>query len=380
MPLTGAQTDQLQGLFLRLAKIPGVALAERAVADEVTTLLRAAGVRVHEDQAGARLHGNAGNLLCFPADFDEHSPTLLLSAHLDTVQSTEKLKPVYHAREIRSDGATILGADNRLGVAILTQLLATTARDRLPHKNFMVVFTIAEELGMLGAALLDLPPFKIAGGFVFDCSKRPGAYIHECTGSGLFKLTFIGKAAHAGVAPEEGINAISLASRALAGIPAGRIDTDLIVNLGKIRGGVATNIVPDEVVVEGEVRSFSKQCLHSQLDRIHQSCAQAMHGEGALRFESRIDFEPYVLASDSYVIHLLEGTLRAVNLRPQPIRYMGGSDANVWNAKGIPAVNLGIGAQRPHSFEEFVLIEDLVKAAEIAFALVQVAERNAQGA
>lgn len=370
MPFTGAQIEGLQELFLHLARIPGVSLTERRIADEVTALLRAAGGRVHEDGAGARLQGNAGNLLCFPPGFKENSPALLLSAHLDTVQSTADLQPVVSARDIRSGGNTILGADNRLGLAVLVHLLRTAASGNSLHQNFMVAFTVAEELGMLGAAQLDLSSFHISGGFVFDCSKRPGVYIREAAGSTVFKLNFLGKAAHAGVAPEEGINAIALACRALAGVTSGRIDADLVLNLGKIGGGSATNVVPDRVTVEGEMRSFSAERLRRHLAELRQTCEQGLPHPQALRFESQTDFAPYVLPTDSPVVQRLEQALRRVQLTPQPIRYMGGSDANVWNAKGIPAVNLGIGAQKPHSFEEFVLLEDLLKTAEIAFALV----------
>ncbi len=362
--------DGLRDLFLHFATIPGVSRAERRIADEVMTLLHAAGVRVHEDGAAERVQGNAGNLLCFLPNFKEDAPTLLLSAHLDTVQSTAALKPQITDHEIRSDGSTILGADNRLGLTVLTYLLLTLARQRLPHQNFMVAFTVAEELGMLGAAQLDLSSFHISGGFVFDCSKRPGYYIREAAGSTVFKMTFLGKAAHAGVAPEEGINAIALACRALAGVTTGRIDADVVLNLGKIDGGSATNVVPDHVTVEGEMRSFSVERLRRHLIELRQTCEQALPHPQALQFESQTDFAPYVLPSDSPVVQRLEQALRGVQLTPQPIRYMGGSDANVWNAKGIPAVNLGIGAQKPHSFEEFVLIEDLIKTAEIAFALV----------
>ncbi|MDZ7267135.1 MAG: M20/M25/M40 family metallo-hydrolase [candidate division KSB1 bacterium] len=370
MSFIGAQAGDLRDLFLHLAGIPGVSLSERRIADEVTALLQAAGVRVREDDAGGRLQGNAGNLLCFPPDFHENSPTLLLSAHLDTVQSTAELQPVVTAREIRSRGDSILGADNRLGLAVLVHLLRTTASGNVPHQNFMVAFTVAEELGMLGAAQLDLSPYHISGGFVFDCSKRPGIYIREAAGSTVFKMTFLGKAAHAGVAPEEGINAISLACRALAGVASGRIEDDLVLNLGRINGGSATNVVPDRVTVEGEIRSFSAERLRRHLASLRQTCEQALPHPQALPFESQTDFAPYVLTPEAPVVQHLERALKKVQLTPQPIRYMGGSDANVWNAKGIPAVNLGIGAQKPHSFEEFVLLEDLFKTAEIAFALV----------
>jgi tripeptide aminopeptidase len=362
--------ENLRSLFVRFAAINGVSLQERLLADELTSLLRANGVRVHEDDAGNRLGGNTGNVICLPPDFNAGEPAIMLTAHLDTVQPTASLKTLVSNGCIRSDGATILGADNRLGVAVLTHLLLASAQEPWRHKNFFVVFTIAEELGMLGANQLDLSTFKVRWGYTFDCSQRPGVYIQQCAGAAVFRAKILGKAAHAGVAPEEGVNAIALAGAALAKIQTGRLDAENVVNIAKISGGKALNVVPDEVIVEGEVRGFSLQKIRARLDLIHQTFVQSKNG-GGVEFASHTDFAPYVLEAGAPVVAALERALQAVQLTPMPIRYMGGSDANVWNAKGIPAVNLGIGAQKPHSHEEFVLIEDLIKSAEIAFALVQ---------
>lgn len=361
----------LQNLFLRFVQINGVSLSERAIADEVIVVLRAAGVHVHEDHAGKNLNGNTGNLICLPPNFDYRAPAIVLSAHLDTVQPTLELRPQASSTQIGTDGTTILGADNRLGVSVLVHLLLTLTAEKKTHKNFLVVFTVAEEIGMLGASCLELAEYNMRSGFVFDCSRRPGVYIRDCAGAATFEAKFWGKAAHAGVAPEQGVNAISLASKALARIPTGRIDADTTVNLGKIFGGGPTNVVPDLVTVEGEVRAFSPHRLQQQLDLMQRLIAEAVAPNGRFEFNTQNDFTPYVLAPDSPAVMALEKALRAVGLTPEPIRYMGGSDANVWNAKGIPTVNIGIGAQKPHTFEEFVLIEDLVKSAEIAFALIQ---------
>lgn len=362
--------DALTNLFLQLAAIDGVSLQERLIADRITTLLRVHKIHVMEDGAGKRLSGEAGNLICLPPDFKPDAPAVMLSAHLDTVQSTAALRTKIENGRIHSDGTTILGADNRLGVTALMHLLLNLSLLPPAHKNFFVAFTVAEELGMLGAAQLDLSAYQVEGGFVFDCSQRPGVYIQKCAGAAVFQAKVLGRAAHAGVAPEEGINAIALASAALAKIQTGRLDAETTVNVAKISGGKALNIVPDEVIIEGEVRGFSAARLNEQLAHIQQEFLAAKQN-GKIVFSSQTDFVPYNLPPQSPVVTRLERALRAVNLEPKPIRYMGGSDANVWNAKGIPAVNLGIGAQKPHSNDEFVLIEDLIKSAEIARALVQ---------
>ena len=361
---------ELLSLFMRLAPIDGVSHAERAIADAVTSLLRQGGIRVIEDNSAGIVKGNTGNLLCFPPAFDEHAPAILLEAHLDTVQSTAKLKAIVKPDRVTSDGSTILGADNRMGLSVLVDLLLAVAKIKTAYRNFFVALTVCEETGLYGADAIDLTSHNVTAAYVFDCSKRPGIYIRESVGLYAFTAQFIGKAAHAGVAPEEGISAIALSAAAISKIRLGRIDADTTANIGKIYGGEATNVVPDKVTIEGEVRSFLPGRIKEELDFIRRTFESAAGGAERVNFNAAPDFEPYVHKPDSAPVLHLESAIRAAGLNPQPIRYMGGSDANKYNAKGIPAVNIGIGAQKPHSLEEFFLLEDLFKTSEIAHALV----------
>jgi tripeptide aminopeptidase len=370
MSLPIPDRERLLQLFTRYAAIDGVSLAERAIAQSVTGIVRRAGIRVVEDNAATKLGGTSGNLLCFPPDFQPDRPAVMLTGHLDTVLPTRNLKPIVTPERISSDGATILGGDNRLGVSILSNLLLTITERHLSHRNFFVAFTVAEEIGLRGATAIDLTPYNVQSAFVFDCSRRPGIYIKECVGLSLFDAQFVGRAAHAGVAPEEGINAIALASAGISKLKMGRVDEDTTVNIGRISGGEASNVVPDKVEIGGEVRSFHKSRIQEQLRHIERTLSESASKGGKLLFETRADFEPYVHADDAPIVLEVESALKRVHLSAQSIRYTGGSDANVYNARGIPAINLGIGAQKPHSFEEFILLEDLVKSAEIAFSLV----------
>jgi tripeptide aminopeptidase len=364
--------QELLSLFLRLAPIEGVSHAERAIADEVTAILRRAGIRVVEDGAAGVVKGNTGNLLCFPPSFDEHAPATLLEAHLDTVQSTASLKAIVKEDRVTSDGSTILGADNRMGLSLLVDLLLKVAKPNEAHRNFFVALTVCEETGLYGADAIDLSVHNVTEAFVFDCSKRPGIYIRESVGLYAFTAQFLGKAAHAGVAPEEGISAIALSAAAISKIRLGRIDADTTANIGKIYGGEAVNVVPDKVTIEGEVRSFFPERIREQIDHIRRTFEGTVGDAGRVQFNAAPDFEPYVHKPDSPTVRHLESAIHAAGLIPQPIRYMGGSDANKYNAKGIPAVNIGIGAQKPHSVEEFFLLEDLYKSSRIAYELIQI--------
>ena len=364
-------TSELIELFLRLAGIEGTSLAERKVTDEVALILRNEGIQVLEDDAAGSLGGNSGNLLCFPPDYDPSRSAKMLTAHLDTVRSTGQLKPVIEAGAIRSDGSTILGGDNRLGLTVLVQVLIQIARQRVSHGNFFVVFTVGEETGLYGAGAVDLSPYQTACAYVFDCSKRPGVYIREAVGLRMFNAQFIGKAAHSGVAPEEGVSAIQLASAAISRLQLGRIDAETTANIGKISGGEAINAIPEKVNIEGEVRSFSLDRMNQQLRLIEETLISSVGSKGKVAFVAQPDFEPYVLSPQAPMIMDLDRAMLSVGLTPHPIRYTGGSDANKYNAKGIPAVNIGIGAQKPHSHEEFVLIEDMVKSYELAYELAR---------
>ena len=358
-------------LFLRLAGIEGISLAERKIADEVTALRRTAGVRVIEDDTAASFGGDTGNLICLPPGYRPDRPAYMLTAHLDTVKSTAGLRPVVDDVSIRSDGTTILGGDDRLGLSVLVMLLTEMAQHRLPHKNFFALLSFGEEIGLCGAGSVDVAAYRPSCAYVFDCSKRPGVYISESVGLHAFTAEFIGKTAHSGVAPEEGVSAIQMASRAIAPLKLGRIDPETTANIGKIQGGEAINAIPERVTIEGEVRSFTPERIAQELKVIEHTLRSSINGTGNMRFAVQPDFEPYVLSVDVPMILHLERSMRAVGLEPRPIRYTGGSDANKYNAQGIPAVNLGVGAQKPHSNDEFFLIEDMVKTYELARELVR---------
>jgi len=364
-------SPSLVDLFLSLVRVDSISLAERPIADTITALLRQAGIRVHEDDSAARLGGTAGNLFCFPPGFRNDLPAIVLTAHLDTVKPTARVNPIVESTLIRSDGTTILGGDDRAGCAVLIRLLLDITEQSLSHKNFFVLFTVGEETGLFGAGTADLSQYQTTGAYVFDCSKRPGTYIREAVGLSTFTATFIGKTAHSGVAPEEGISAIQLASAAISKLELGRIDADTTANVGTIHGGEALNAIPERVTIEGEVRAFSPQRISERLTIIENTLRRSIDSRGSVQFSQKTDFAPYVHAADSPLVTALERAMHTAGIEPHPIRYTGGSDANKYNAKGTPAVNLGIGAQKPHSNEEFILIDDLARSHALATALVR---------
>jgi len=362
--------NSLVALFLEAVKVDSLSLKERPMAEFVRRILAGLPVEIREDHTSRLFSGECGNLICIPQGFNPSRPSVALLAHMDTPRSTAQVHPVISDSRITSDGTTALGVDNRAGNSLLLHAL----RGHLSSGglgNFVVVFTVAEELGLYGSKYIDLSPYNVKMCFVFDCSKRPGAFIQAAVGCSLYNATFVGKTSHAAVAPEKGVNAIKIASKAISQIPIGRLSPTMTSNVGMISGGTATNVVPDRCTIQGEVREFNPRLINEHLEMVEKLFRSvAKEGGGAVEFQATEDFAPFRLSPDNEAFRMTVDVLTSVGLMPNPIDYLGGSDANMLNAKGIPAVNLGIGAQNPHGNDEFILLEDLNKSAEIALELI----------
>ena len=341
------------------------------MADFVRRTLSGLPVQITEDGTRGNFGGECGNLICVPRGFDPSRPAIALLAHMDTPRSTAAVKPVVTDSRIESDGTTALGVDNRAGASVLLEALRAHLSSGAAG-NFIVVFTVAEEVGPYGSKYVDLSPFNVTMCFVFDCSKRPGTFIASAVGCSLYTVSFIGRSSHAAVSPEKGVNAIAIASRAVSRIPLGRLTPTMTANVGMISGGTATNVVPDRCTIQGEVREFDPALINSHLEMLESTFRSvAREGGGNAEFSSSVDFAPFRLAPQSPVYATTVDVLRSAGLSPHPIEYLGGSDANMLNAKGVPAVNLGVGAQNPHGNDEFILKEDLDKTLEIATRLIK---------
>lgn len=254
---------------------------------------------------------------------------------------------------------------------MLLFLLEKIAKEKIPVKDFTVVFTTCEETTLFGSKYLGVNG-NIKYGFVFDSGYRPGNFIYSACGAMGFKMKVIGKASHSGISPEKGINSLLIASRAINNLPLGRIDDESTMNIGILKGGSAVNVIPEITELDGEIRSFDLQKVEHYLNvTIAAFRKEADILGGKIEVESFWDFKPYTIPENSFVFKETVRVMKQVGLNPAPKISLGGSDANSLNEKGIQSVNLGIGAQNPHSNDEFIFIEDLVKSAEIALELVK---------
>lgn len=361
------ELSRLIELFLQTAKINALSGNEKPIANFIKLFLNKYNYNFIEDDSRQFSKSNTGNLICKIGDGGD----FLLSSHMDTARPTDKVKPVIDYEKITSSGDTVLGVDNRVGVSVLLFLLEKIALEKIPVKNFTVVFTTCEETTLFGSKHIGLNG-NIKKGFVFDSGYRPGNFIYSACGAIGYKIKIFGKAAHSGIAPEKGINSLQIAARAISRLPLGRIDEKTTMNIGLMKSGSAVNVVPESTEFEGEIRSFDLSKAEKYLKNLTDILTEETEKENAkIEINHYWDFIPYTIPESADVYKETIKVLTKVGLKPTPKISLGGSDANSFNGLGIQSVNLGIGAQNPHSNDEFIFIEDLIKTSEIALELVR---------
>ena len=359
--------------FCEFVRIDSPAKYEGDFAEAVRRELAELGIEASYDGAGARLGGECDNLIGrLPAN-NEGSPSLLLNAHLDTVGPSAGIEPVIEDDTIRSAGETILGADCKAGVAIILAALQRLQEQGAPHGEIAIVFTVAEEIGLHGARHLDyraLEPLPDMA-YVLDGGHQPGKLTTAAPYADEIACTIRGRAAHAGVEPEKGINAIQVASRALAQMRLGRLDEETTANVGTIQGGVAHNIVPAVVEFVAEARSHDEEKLREQTQHMCEVTRQAAaaHAARAEIRQSRT-YNGFALGPDDPVVARAVQAARQVGLEPVLGKGGGGSDANIFNEYGIPSVIVATGAGSPHTLEESLHVPSLLRCLDWVTAML----------
>jgi tripeptide aminopeptidase len=352
---------RLIDIFFDLIAIEAVSKKEKPVATYIKNFLSHLNITSQEDGTGKKINGSSGNIIAkICSGSTNGSIPISFAAHMDTVKSTNGIKPQINNGVITSDGSTILGADNRAGIAMILYLVESLKNQNTPHVPFEIIFTVGEETGLYGSTNLDLDLVESRVCYILDSSADPGYLVYAAPGATDFEIEFHGKASHAAVNPTQGINALSMAGYLLQHYSVGQIDEDTTINFGKIKGGEANNVVPPHVHLTGEIRSFYKEKVEKHYNdlQIHLEAIESMFG-GKCELRSEVAFPGFVLDVNDESIQRLISCMQAVGLEPRPIRYHGGSDANVLNSRGILSVDLGIGAKNPHSTEEYIKIADM---------------------
>lgn len=369
-------SHRLVDTFLDLVRIDGVAGKEREVASYLERRLSALGLEWHMDRAGESFGGDCGNLVARLAG-TVGAPPILLGAHMDTVAPTRGLTVVHNDGRISSDGTTILGADDRAGIAIVLGVLSALVEERRPHGPIEVAFTVSEERGMHGAKALDIGALAARMGFLFDSSAACGGFVVEAPGAIAFRIVVHGLAAHAAVAPEKGVHAIQIAARAIASLPLGRLDDTGMLNVGSVHGGGAINVVPDTVEITGETRSADPMALERQIGLVRDAFERcAAEAGGSVEISLTHKYNGFRLGPDQPVVRAAARAIEGAGFEVKMLGYPGGSDANVLNQRGLPTVNLGIGTQDVHSPHESMPIQSLVDGVRIGLAIVEEISRG----
>lgn len=373
--------QRLTDEFARLAAITSPPLREGAIARYLAERLALLGAEILFDRADQATGGEIGNLIARFAAAGRDGEPLLMSVHMDTVEPGAEVVPVLNDGVFTSASGTILGADDKAGIAELIEALEVVREHGIPRGPLEVVVTIAEEIGLVGAKHLDYALLRARYGFALDTTGM-GHMVLRAPGANRIKVEIVGRESHAGVAPESGLSAIQTAALALAEMQLGRIDFETTANFGKIEGGVACNIIPGRVFLEGEARSHDPDKLAAQtahmvacFERAAERMTRSIGGETVspvLHIDVQPDYPHMAVAEEAPVTRLAQAAAAAAG-QPLAIKLGGGgSDANIFNAHGIETIILATGMRDVHSPKESVSVDDMVTVAEL---LVEVLRR-----
>ena len=383
---SSVERRRIQEEFLELCAIPSLSRHEGRIARRLETILKSMGASVDVDGAGETVGGDTGNLLARFPGTAAAAPTLLLSAHMDTVGPAERITTVLDGDIVRTDRTSVLGGDDKSGIAAIFEAIRVVRERAIPHGEIEVLLTICEEWGLVGARHFDADRLHARRGLVLDVDGV-GELITRAPGANRLTVSIDGLEAHAGICPERGISAIQVAADAIAGMRLGRLDAETTANIGVIQGGLASNIVPNRVVLRGETRSLDDAKLHEQTEHMRRRFEEAAARHTAVvdgrerRARAAVEIEHQYDRLDvpdrAGIVQLTASAAAALG-RPLPTRATGGgSDANIFAARGIEVANLACGMRDIHTVDEWVDVRDLVSTAEL---LVELIRLNAQPA
>jgi tripeptide aminopeptidase len=346
--------------LLDLLRFNSPSRSEHDVSVYCAERLRKVGFDVEWDNSHLITHSGIGNLIATLPASDANLPGLLFAAHLDTVEPTPGLTVEVSGDVISASSDTILGADDKCGAGPILCAMEQIVSESIPHGQLQVVFTTCEEIGLVGAANIDKAMLSIDLGFVLDGGPPLGTIVTSAPASECLEITVHGKAAHAGAAPELGINAIVAAAKAIASFPVGRIDAETTNNVGVITGGQARNVVPDTVTIIAEARSRNQSKLEEQLATIKSAFEREASNMGAtVDIRTTNSYPAYHLANDFPVIAIAAQAAASIGFPPQFRESGGGTDANHLNGFGIPTAVLATGMEQIHTHNEFCTISAL---------------------
>jgi tripeptide aminopeptidase len=359
--------------FLELVQIDSESKFETAISKVLKEKFTSLGLEVYEDDAAAKTGFGAGNLICTLPATKEGVDPIYFTSHMDTVVPGKSVKPSIVDGYVVTDGTTILGADDKTGLSAMFEAIRVLKEQNIPHGKIEFIITVGEESGLVGAKVLDPALITAKYGYALDSDGKVGEIVVAAPTQAKIVATIKGKTAHAGVAPEKGVSAITIAAKAIAKMPLGRIDEETTANIGRFEGGKQTNIVCDHVEILAEARSLIGEKMEAQVSKMKEAfetTAKEMGGEAIV--DVTVMYPGFKFGDGDHVVEVAKKAAAKIN-RPSSLQHSGGgSDANVIAGFGIPTVNLAVGYEEIHTTNERMPIEELEKIAEMVVAIVQV--------
>ncbi len=357
--------------FLELVQTDSETKYEREIADLLIQKLQDIGMDVVEDSSQPRTGHGAGNLIA-TLEGNTNGKAIYFTSHMDTVVPGLSVQPVVEDGVIRSDGTTVLGADDKAGIAAMFEAVRTLKEEGAAHGTIQFIITVGEESGLAGARELDMELVNADFGYALDSDGAVGSIVTAAPNQAKLFITCHGQKAHAGVAPERGISAIQVAADAVSRMPLGRIDEETTANIGRIEGGSQTNIVCDRVDLKAEARSLVRSKLEAQTAAMREACEKA-----AERFQTTVDvdiqfvYPGFKQAETDEVVEFAVEAVKQIGREPLLKQSGGGSDANIIAGHGVPTVNLGVGYENIHTTAESIPEQELYNLAELTYALMK---------
>lgn len=363
--------DRLVNTFMDLVRIGSESKNEGPFQTELKKRLRDLGVSVRKDDTMEETGLGADNLYARLQGTDNDEP-IFFSCHVDTVAPGNGINPRVEDGVIRSDGNTILGADDKAGIAAILEAIQILKESGEPHRTLEFVFSPGEEIGLVGASAFDTAQLQSSYGFVLDSAGPVGGVTVASPTLCRVEMEVHGKSAHAGLEPENGVSAITIAAKGIANMKLGRIDDTTTANIGTIEGGTATNVVADHATITAEARAISDEATNAQVQHMIAAVKEAAEEMGGTA-EAKISIlsQGYELKESDPVVQLAFDAIRAVGRTPHVEISGGGSDANIFNAAGIPTANLSVGYEHVHTLEEYLPVEELVAATQLVCQLAK---------
>lgn len=358
--------------FLELVQIDSETKNEREIANVLKQKFSGLGLDVMEDDAAEKTGHGAGNLICTLKATKDGVDPIYFTSHMDTVVPGKNIKPSIKDGYIVTDGTTILGADDKAGLASMLEAVKVLKEEKIPHGKIEFVITVGEESGLIGAKALDRQRITAKYGYALDSDGKVGDIIVAAPTQAKIEVAIHGKTAHAGVAPEKGISAITIAAKAIANMPLGRIDEETTANIGRFEGGTQTNIVCDRVDILAEARSLDPKKMEKQVQTMKNAferSAQEMGGKADVNVT--VMYPGFTFNDGDKVVEIAKKAVKTIGRESRLLKSGGGSDANIIAGFGIPTVNLAVGYEEIHTTNEKMPIEELKKTAELIVAIVK---------